>query len=170
MSHQVRARCPVSGLNFDRSCVDEEGCFPSSPSQLSQPLCEVSRASTTVSVLQMTKAKSVATSALYVNYQLCANSEGGFCVNCDSTISCSPPTGQALFPAHRFISWFLKCHLWRVFWRFDLGGESCGIFSMFSEWREDLGITPGCLPWSLFVIIWPFSFPLTFFRLSFHFC
>lgn len=128
MSHQVRTRCPVSGLNFDRSSVDEEGCFPSSPSQLSQPLCEVSRAGTTVSVLQMTTAKRVATSALSVNYQLCANSERGFCVNSDSTISCSPSTGQALFPAHHFISCFLKHHLWRMFWSVDLGGESCGIF------------------------------------------
>lgn len=128
MSYQVRARCPVSGLNFDGSCVDEEGCFPSSPSQLSQPPCEVSRVGTTVSILQMIKAKSVATSALCVNYQLCANSERGFCANRDSMISCSPPTGQPLFPAHHFISWFLKCHLWRMFWRFDLGGEGCGIF------------------------------------------
>lgn len=104
------------------------GYFPSSSHQLSQLLHEVSRAGTTLSVLQMTKAKNVATSALDVNYQLCASSERGSCVNSDSTISCSPPTSQALFPAHHFVSWFLKCHLWRMFWRFDLGGESSAIF------------------------------------------
>lgn len=55
------------------------------------------------------------------------STQGGFYVN--STISCSPSTGHALFPAHHFISCFLKHHLWRMFWRCDRGEKVVAVFS-----------------------------------------